>query len=73
VVVAATSKPALLRVVDGQRRFVPLEGIRVLGVPATGDPAIERERRRYLRSCVYGPVVAFLLLVGVLTFGFWML
>jgi hypothetical protein len=73
VVVAATSKPALLRVVDGQQRFVPLDAIRVLGAPATGDPAIARELRRYRRSLILGPVLAAFMFAVVVTLGVWML
>ena len=73
VVVAATSKPVLLRVVNGQPRFVPLDGIRVLGVPATGDPDIARELRRYRRSLILGPFLAAFMFAVVVTLGVWML
>ena len=72
-VAAATSRPALLRVVDGQQRFVPLDGIRVLGARGTGDPDITRELRRYRRSLILGPVLAAFMFAVVVTLGVWML
>jgi hypothetical protein len=71
--VPATSAPALLKVVDGQQRCVPLDAIRVLGVPATGDLDIARELRRYRRSLILGPVLATVMLAVVVTLGVWML
>jgi hypothetical protein len=73
VVVAATSAPVLLRADGSRARGVPLDGIRVLGVPATGDPDIARELRRYRRSLVFGPVLAAFMFAVVVTLGVWML
>ena len=70
---SVTSKPALLKVVDGQQRFVPLDAIRVLGAQGTGDPDIALELRRYRRSLILGPVLAALMFAVVVTLGVWML